>query len=323
MNPTSTNVSATGSVRAGTAAGPPHPARPRKLRRSSGKNGRYGILLTLPALVVLAVTIAYPIIWLVSLSLQSFSISADAQPAQFVGAANYGRIMSSGDFQNALAHTVGFVFVTLIVETLIAFPIALGLNRVMRGSRIFRVIVALPLMVAPVVAGMAWRFLFSDGYGLINSLLGEVGIHGPSWLSSAWAARSSVLVANLWLALPFDILVLLAGLANLPHDPFEAARIDGASAWQTFRFLTLPLLRPAILIILVVRLADAFRLFDLVYILTGGGPANSTDVLSTYTYRLMFNNVDFAGGAAASTLLTVITVVVAGVAVTVLRRKGA
>jgi multiple sugar transport system permease protein len=211
--------------------------------------------------------------------------------------------------------------VTLAIEALIAFPVALALNRAMRGARVFRVLIALPLMVAPVVGGMAMRFLFSNGYGLINSLLSEIGISGPSWLSTASLARASVVVSNLWLALPFDVLVLLAGLANLPPDPFEAARIDGASAWQTFRYLTLPLLRPVILVILVVRLADAFRIFDLVYILTGGGPANSTDVMSTYIYRLLFNNVDFAGGAAAATLLTLVTVVVAGVATTLLRPK--
>jgi multiple sugar transport system permease protein len=126
---------------------------------------------------------------------------------------------------------------------------------------------------------------------------------------------------NLWLALPFDVLVLLAGLSNLPHDPFEAARIDGAGRIQSFRYLTLPLLRPALLIIVVIRLADAFRLFDLVYILTGSGPANSTDMLSTYIYRLMFTNVNFAAGAAAATLLTLITALAAGLSVLLIRRK--
>lgn len=279
------------------------------------------MLLTLPALVVLAVTVAYPIVWLMSLSLQSFSISAGAEPARFVGFDNYRRILGSSDFRTALIHTIGFVVLTLALEALIAFPIALALNRAMRGAKVFRLLIALPLMVAPVVAGMAWKFLFSNGYGLINSLLHDVGINGPSWLATAPLARTSIIVSNLWLALPFDILVLLAGLANLPHEPFEAARIDGANGWQRFHYLTLPLLRPAILVIAVVRLADAFRLFDLVYILTGGGPANSTDVMSTYIYRLMFSNVDFAGGAAAATLLTLFTVLAAGLAVLSLRRR--
>lgn len=281
------------------------------------------MLLTAPALLVLAIAVAYPIGWLVSLSVQSFSISPAAGPAKFVGVENYTRLLSSPEFQAALWHTMGFASTTLTVEALLAFPIALALNRAMRGTKIFRVVIALPLMIAPVVGGMAMRFLFSDGYGLINSLLGQIGITGPSWLASAWLARGSVMVSNLWLALPFDVLVLLAGLSSLPQEPFEAAKVDGANRWQTFRYLTLPMLLPAVLIILVVRLADAFRLFDLVYILTGGGPADSTDVMSTYIYRLMFKNVDFAGGATAAVLLTLLTVAVAGISVALLRRSDA
>jgi multiple sugar transport system permease protein len=291
--------------------------------RGVGRNRHHGVFLTLPAVLVLAVTVGYPIVWLASLSLQSFSVSATAGPARFVGLANYARLFQAAAFRSALWHTVGFVAASLVLEALIALPIATALDRATHGRRVFQLLIALPLMVAPIVGGMAWRFLFSNGYGLINGLLSDVGVNGPSWLSSAWMARGSIMAANLWLALPFDILVLLAGLANLPQEPFEAVQIDGASRWQTFRYLTLPLLRPAILIIVVVRLADAFRIFDLVYILTGGGPANSTDVLSTYIYRLMFTDVDFAGGAAASTLLTLITMLVAALAVIGLRRKEA
>lgn len=291
-------------------------------RRLTRRTSFTGVLLTLPALIALAITVVYPICWLISLSFQSFSIAANASPAKFAGLANYRTVLGDQEFQQALLHTVGFVVVTIGLELLISFPIALALNRVGRGARAFQLIIALPLMVAPVVGGMAWRFLFSNGYGLINSLLGDVGIHGPSWLGTPWLARGSVMVPNLWLALPFDVLVLLAGLANLPHDPFEAARIDGAGRFQSFRYLTLPLLRPALLIILVIRLADAFRLFDLVYILTGSGPANSTDMLSTYIYRLMFTNVNFAAGAAAATLLTLITALAAGLAVLLIRRKA-
>jgi multiple sugar transport system permease protein len=309
-------------VSASRTASPPTSGGTLVTRGSQARLGRRtGLMLSLPALVVLVATVAYPVLWLVSLSLQAFSISANAGPPRFVWFDNYRRILTSAEFQDALWHTLGFVVATLVLEALIAFPIALALNRAMRGVRVFRVLVALPLMIAPVVGGMAMRFLFSDGYGLINSLLADVGIDGPSWLSTTWLARTAVMASNLWLALPFDVLVLLAGLANLPGEPFEAARVDGASWWQTFRYLTLPLLRPAILIILVVRLADAFRLFDLVYILTGGGPANTTDMMSTYVYRLMFKNVDFAGGAAAATLLTLLTVLLAGGAAALLRRK--
>jgi multiple sugar transport system permease protein len=138
-------------------------------------------------------------------------------------------------------------------------------------------------------------------------LLHLFGASGPLWFSNIWLARATIVVANLWLALPFDILVLLAGLANLPLEPLEAARVDGASPTQILAYVTLPLLRPVIAVILVIRAADAFRIFDVVYVLTGGGPANKTDVLSTFIYRQMFSAFDFAGGAAASVLLVVVT----------------
>jgi multiple sugar transport system permease protein len=277
-------------------------------------------MLTLPALVVLGVTVLFPLGWLVALSLQSFSASGNGPAPAFVGLENYFRIADSAQFQGAVLHTLAFVLVTLALEALFAFPAALSLFYLRRGSWGFRLLIALPLMVAPVVAAMAWRFLLADGYGLINGWLSRFGIEGPSWLGSPGMASLSVLVAQLWNALPFDVLVLLAGLVSLPHEPFEAARVDGARPWQVFRYLTLPLLIPSILIILVVRLADAFKVFDLIYLLTGGGPADATDVMSTYIYRLMFSNADFAGGAAAATMLTLITLASAGIAFALVRR---
>ena len=198
---------------------------------------------------------------------------------------------------------------------------ALALHRGLRGSRVFRAIVALPLMVAPVVGALAWRFVFVDGYGLIDSLAGRFGGDGPLWFADVWLARATIVIANLWMALPFDILVLLAGLASLPHEPLEAARVDGASPTQILCAIVLPLLKPVIAVILVVRLADAFRIFDVVYVLTGGGPANATDVLSTYIYRQMFTAFDFPGGAAAAVLLVLVTAAFSLLAVSLLRSR--
>ena len=151
----------------------------------------------------------------------------------------------------------------------------------------------LPLMVAPVVGALAWRFMFVDGYGMIDTIATHLGGDGPLWFADVWLARATIVITNLWLALPFDILVLLAGLASLPSDPIEAARVDGASPWQMLRLVILPLLRPVIAIIFVIRFADAFRIFDVVYVLTGSGPGNSTDVLSTFIYRQMFTALRF------------------------------
>jgi multiple sugar transport system permease protein len=200
--------------------------------------------------------------------------------------------------------------------------IALLLNQNMRGMGKFRLIFSLPLLMAPSVAGLQFRFLFEDQYGAINAILKSIGIDGPLWLVDVAAARAAILLSNLWLATPFVVLVLLAGMANLPDEPFEAARLDGAGPFQVFRHIMLPMLRPAILVILVIRLADAFRVFDLVYILTGGGPGHSTDVLSTYIYRETFVRADFAGGAAASFVLVAIVAVLSFLSLRLLRPRG-
>src|SRR5690349_2945530 len=156
---------------------------------------------------------------------------------------------------------------------------------------------------------------------MIDSLMNGFGGEGPLWFADVWLARATIVIANLWMALPFDILVLLAGLASLPTEPIEAAQVDGASPSQIFFSITLPLLKPVIAVILVIRLADAFRIFDVVYVLTGGGPANTTDVLSTYIYRQMFTVLDFPGGAAAAVLLVLVTAAFSLLAVLLLRSR--
>jgi multiple sugar transport system permease protein len=284
------------------------------------RSARTGVLLTFPALAALTATILYPIAQTIWLSLHSKDYAMTGK-GDLVGLANYARIGLSSEFLAALAHTLGFVLVALVLEALIALPVALALDRGLRGTRLFRAIIALPLMVAPVVGALAWRWMFADAYGVIDSLLAAVGADGPLWFSDIWLARATIVIANLWLALPFDILMLVAGLASLPREPLEAAEVDGAGYLQRLRLVVLPLLKPVIAIILVVRFADAFRIFDVVYVLTGSGPANATDVLSTFIYRQMFSAFDFAGGAAASIILVVVTAIASLGAIVALRPR--
>src|SRR5262245_44867887 len=280
-----------------------------------------GIVLTAPALAALVATMLYPIAWTLWISVNGKNYALTGKTA-FVGVANYLRILGNADFLDALAHTLGFVVAAMMVEAAIALPVALALHRGLGGTRVFQAVVALPLMVAPVVGALAWRWMFVAGYGMIDSIASWFGGHGPLWFADIWLARAAIVITNLWLALPFDILMLVAGLASLPTEPIEAALVDGASKLQTLRLITLPLLRPVLAIILVVRSADAFRIFDVVYVLTGSGPGNSTDVLSTFIYRQMFFKFDFAGGAAASILLVVITALASILAVATLRRRN-
>jgi multiple sugar transport system permease protein len=274
------------------------------VRRLAGsRRQRIGLAFTLPAIVTVALVIGYPLLWALNLSLLSEDAIAPRGDPRYVGLDNFAAMLGSSDFQGAMLQTCGFVATTLTLELLIGFPIALLLNRRLRGMGVFKLIVALPLLMAPSVGGLLFRFLFADQYGAINHVLSIVGIEGPLWVADPWAARAAILIANLWLATPFVILVLLAGMASLPEEPFEAARVDGARGWQLVRYILLPLLRPAILVILVVRLTDAFRIFDLVYILTGGGPGDFTQVASTFIYRETFVRVHFPQAAAASFLL--------------------
>lgn len=282
---------------------------------------RTGIGLTAPALAALAVTMLYPIGWTIWLSVNSSKTALRGTP-DFVGLTNYVKMAANRDFRTALYQTIGIVAASAVLEALLGLIVALALHRALVGTRIFRAIVALPLMVAPVVGALAWRFMFADGYGLIDTIAQHLGGEGPLWFANVWLARGTIVAANLWLALPFDILVLLAGLTALPTDPIEAARVDGASPWQILTMVILPLLRPVIAIIFVIRFADAFRIFDVVYILTASGPANKTDVLSTFIYRQMFTAFDFSGGAAASILLVILTSVASLIAVLALRPRA-
>jgi len=267
----------------------------------------------------MAATVAYPLVWVLQISVTSSATAVTG--GHFVGLENYGAVLRSGSFRDALWHTVVFVVLTVTIEVVLSVLLATVLAKRLAGHRIFVGIFALPLMMAPIVSGFMWRWLFADQYGLVNYLLSLVGVDGPLWGGSPFWARLSILVANLWTALPFGILVLFAGMAGIPEELDEAAQLDGAGPWQRFRHVTLPLLRPAILLVLVVRIADAFRVYDVVYILTGGGPAGSTNVLNTYIFKRSFSDFQFGQGAAAAVLVMVLSAVISVAAFRVLRPK--
>lgn len=269
------------------------------------KRKRAGYTLIAPACLILLVTFVIPLVYAFIISV-SDSDSVIANQITFVGAKNYIAVLKSDKFQAAFFHTCFFVVTTIFFEFIIGFVVALLLYREVSGSRVFRLIFAIPLMVAPVVSGLQWRWLFADQYGVINYLLSFLGIDAPLWFTSGDTAWVTVIVANLWLATPFVILVLLAGLGGLPEELNEAAAIDGAGGWQIFWKIMLPQLKPTILVILVIRLTDAFRVYDLIYILTGGGPGGSTEVLSTYIYKRIFTDWQFGQGSAASFLVMLI-----------------
>lgn len=274
----------------------------KKISVREKKRRAAGYALILPAVVILFVTFFIPLLYSMFISLSS-SDSVISNQLEWVGLKNYLSILKNSKFQTAFCHTCFFVVTTISLELILGFVVALLLYRESGGSRIFKLIISLPLMVAPVVSGLQWRWLFADQYGIINHLLSLIGVEAPLWFTTAQGSWATIIAANLWLATPFVILVLLAGLGGLSEDLNEAAQIDGANRWQVFRKIMLPQLKPTLLIILVIRLTDAFRIYDLVYILTGGGPGGRTEVLSTYVYKRIFTDWEFGKGQAASFLV--------------------
>lgn len=266
------------------------------------KRRRAGYALTAPACVILLITFVVPLIYAFIISI-SDSDTVISNQIRIVGLANYIAVLGNSRFQTAFFHTCFFVVTTIVLEFIIGFAVSLLLYTEVKGSRIFRLIFAIPLMVAPVVSGLQWRWLFADQYGIINHILNLIGVDAPMWFTQGNTAWVTIIVANLWLAAPFVILVLLAGLGGLPEELNEAAAIDGAGRCQIFTKVILPQLKPTILVILVIRLTDAFRIYDLIYILTGGGPGGSTEVLSTYIYKRIFTDWQFGQGSAASFLV--------------------
>lgn len=266
------------------------------------KRRRAGYALTAPACVILLITFVVPLIYAFIISI-SDSDTVISNQIRIVGLDNYIAVLGNSRFQTAFFHTCFFVVTTIVLEFIIGFAVSLLLYTEVKGSRIFRLIFAIPLMVAPVVSGLQWRWLFADQYGIINHILNLIGVDAPMWFTQGNTAWVTIIVANLWLAAPFVILVLLAGLGGLPEELNEAAAIDGAGRWQIFTKVILPQLKPTILVILVIRLTDAFRIYDLIYILTGGGPGGSTEVLSTYIYKRIFTDWQFGQGSAASFLV--------------------
>jgi len=215
-------------------------------------------------------------------------------------------------FLTALAHTLIYAAIALTIEFFLGLALALLMNGRMRGRGLFRALLLAPMMLPAVVVGVVWRLMLNPNFGAINGTLKGLGVTTDTftWTASPKLAMASVIMADVWQWTPFIFLILLAGLQAIPQEPYEAALIDGSSAWQTFRHVTLPLLKPAILIALLLRTMDLLRVFDQIFILTEGGPGFATETVSLYIYRTAFRFSNFGYAAAMSFVLLAITNVI-------------
>lgn len=248
-----------------------------------------------PALALLAAVAIYPILAASWMSLHRIILVFGEE--RFVGLDNYRFLVSDARFWGALGNTLYFSLVAVTVELLLGLAIALLLDLAMRGRALLRAAVLLPWAITTVVSAKIWAFLFNPEYGLVTRVLPGQELN---WLGTPGLAMHAAILVDVWKTTPFMALLLLAGLQGIPRDVYRAARVDGASQWQIFRRITLPLLKPAIAVAVLFRALDAFRVFDAVYVLTDGGPANTTETLSIYAYKTLMRSGDFGYGSALS-----------------------
>ncbi|HEY3011666.1 MAG TPA: sugar ABC transporter permease [Gemmatimonadales bacterium] len=227
----------------------------------------------------------------------------------FIGLENYQEAFRDPRFWSALGHTGFFAVTSVGLELIVGLGLALALNRAFRGRGLVRAAVLIPWAIPTVVSALLWRFMFEGQSGIVNTVLVSLGVLREPivWFIQPAAAWVPVILADVWKTTPFVALLLLAGLQNIDVSLYEAARIDGASAWRQFRHVTLPLLKPAILVALIFRTLDAFRVFDLIYALTGGGPGTSTEPIALYTFNALLQNLQFGFGSALSIIVFVVT----------------
>jgi ABC-type sugar transport system permease subunit len=273
------------------------------------QEARIAWVLVLPALLTILLVALFPLLWTFweSLHLHDLRMPWLGQP--FVGLDNYVDAFRDPRFWGSLGHTAFFAVASVSLELIIGLWLALALNRAFRGRGLVRAAVLIPWAIPTVVSALLWRFMFEGQTGIVNSLLVGFGLLAEPvvWFihpSDAWVP---VVLADVWKTTPFVALLLLAGLQNIDSSLYEAARIDGASAWRQFRHVTLPLLKPAILVALIFRTLDAFRVFDLIYALTGGGPGTSTEPIALYTFNVLLQNLQFGYGSALSVIVFAIT----------------
>lgn len=262
-----------------------------------------------PSLVVLLLVTSLPFIALVAMSLANIKLTGDS--TGFAGLGNYLQMLRDGRFLHSLAITVVYTVATVLLQLVVGLALALALFRLGRGQRVLTVAVVLPMILAPVVVGLAWKtFLLTPKYGLVDYIAQLAGLGSQPWLADPTLALVSVTVVHTWQWTPFAFLVFLASLHSLPPDPMEAARVDGANAWQIFRHLILPMLAPAIVIVAILRMVWALRAFDAILALTGGGPGTATEILNLYIYEVAFSNLDLSYAAAMAVVLLLGTAVV-------------
>lgn len=280
-------------------------------RTASGSAGTW--LLVAPAIGVIALTALVPMAWTLWESLHLHDLRMPWLGRPFIGLANYVEALADQRLRASVVHTVAFTVVSVTLELALGLVLALTMSRAMRGRALVRVLVLLSWATPTVVSALLWRFMFDSQSGIVSAWLARLGVVDPAlvWFAEPLAAWVPIVLADVWKMTPFVALLLLAGLESIDRTLYEAARIDGAAPWREFIEITLPLLRPALLVAVLFRALDAFRVFDLMYVLTGGGPGTATESVSLYTFNALLQHLRFGYGSALSMLVFLVTFLLA------------
>ena len=260
-----------------------------------------------PSLIGVVVFLVVPVIFVMVLSLTQWNLLT---PIKWVGFSNYANIFRFDGFGHSLLVTAYYVLLNIPVQTVLALGLAMLLNNRRRGSALIRIICVLPFLATPVAMGIVWNWFFAPVTGIINQLLAHVGITGPAWLSNEATAMPVIAFANIWQYVGYNMLFFLAGMQTIPPALYEAAAIDGASAFRRFTRITLPLLNSTMLFVLVTDVIGSFQVFDTVYVMTAGGPGNATEVANLNIYNTAFAGFRIGEASAMSVVLFLIILAV-------------
>jgi multiple sugar transport system permease protein len=303
------------------------PVRRRGLLSRVGPSNRkvFPWLLMAPTLIILFSIGIYPFLYALYIAGHNVVLSKPYMPRYFVGLDQYHAVIQDKDFWQALGTTVWFTVEAVFLEFWLGLGLALLFQRQIRGESVFRLLILIPMILPPLVAALIWRYMFYPGAGLVSYYVGGItrafGWGDVPFLSDPHIAFQTLVFVDVWEWTPFMFLMMSAGLASIPRQPYEAAEIDGASAWRVFWTITMPLLRPAILIAVIIRTMDAFRTYELIVIMTRGGPGNATTTLNVYLTKTGLEFFDASKAAAISLLMMMVIILMSFVFIRVFRSR--
>lgn len=276
-----------------------------------------------PAVVFILMYFGFPLVSNTAMSMQNYTPSSFySGEAPFVGLSNYKEIIGSDLFWPAIRNTVVFTICSITFQFGIGLGLSLFFSRKFPLSGLLRALILLPWLLPLIVSGAVWRWMFDQDLGIINYALGLVGVDSLPWLTQPGWALAALIITNIWIGIPFNFILLHGGLQGIPDELYEAAELDGAGAFARFRTITWPLLKPVSSVALLLGLVYTIKVFDVIMVITGGGPANSTQTLTTWSYQLSFELFKFGPGAAVSTLLVGVAAVIGIGYVIILRRQA-